>query len=429
VTAMGRFPHALVPLLAVASACGEGDPPALRVGELTFGAEVRTEVPAEGVGALADVAAWGLAVRDRRHDSVLAPLAARARERSRLHSLPSLLAARASGLGEDELREAYDQAPQWELEVRHIVRLVDDDAPMAQRLAALEVAEGVLRRAREGEDFGALAAELSEEPGAGQRGGLLEPGREGSWVAPFWGAAVALRPGELSDVVETEYGFHVLRLDARRAVPFAEADRAALLRRLIGEADAAAAMSEWAATAPAPALDSAALQTAREGLISGELAGAVILAAGHHGAAYRGEDLAAGWAAAGPDQRRALRQATPAAFRSWVEEDAREHLWAAEAARLGAPADPGALTAELALWRASSAEWTATFGFRPGIPLEALRTAAIVGATNTGQEFRIARQELEGLRPLLRAAYPLEDSSAAGTSSSSSEIRNRVSTG
>ena len=52
---------------------------------------------------------------------------------------------------------------------------------------------------------------------------LLRPGREGSWVSEFWTAALALEPGEISPVTETQYGFHVLRLEDRRPVSFEEA--------------------------------------------------------------------------------------------------------------------------------------------------------------------------------------------------------------
>ena len=69
---------------------------------------------------------------------------------------------------------------------------------------------------------------MSEEPGAGDRGGLLRPAREGMWVDEFWAAAVALQPGEISGVVESTFGFHVLRLEDKQVVPFVEArDRVA----------------------------------------------------------------------------------------------------------------------------------------------------------------------------------------------------------
>ena len=64
----------------------------------------------------------------------------------------------------------------------------------AGRAGGLHVAEEARQRALAGEDFAALAGEYSEEPGAAERGGLLQPGREGTWVDPFWQAALALVP-------------------------------------------------------------------------------------------------------------------------------------------------------------------------------------------------------------------------------------------
>ena len=75
---------------------------------------------------------------------------------------------------------------------------------------------------RNGADFAETAAQLSEEPGAEGREGLLEPGRDGSWVPEFWAAALALQSGDISPVTETQYGFHILRLDDRQIVPFQE---------------------------------------------------------------------------------------------------------------------------------------------------------------------------------------------------------------
>jgi parvulin-like peptidyl-prolyl isomerase len=58
--------------------------------------------------------------------------------------------------------------------------------------------------------WGKVVAEYSEEPGAAQRAGYLGIGEPGSWVPAFERAVLALPPGGLSDVVETEFGWHVL---------------------------------------------------------------------------------------------------------------------------------------------------------------------------------------------------------------------------
>jgi NIMA-interacting peptidyl-prolyl cis-trans isomerase 1 len=72
-------------------------------------------------------------------------------------------------------------------------------------------AEEVLRKARAGEDFAQLARTYSDEPGAASSGGDLGDFGPGQMVPPFERAAFALAVNAISDVVETDFGFHVIR--------------------------------------------------------------------------------------------------------------------------------------------------------------------------------------------------------------------------
>ena len=77
-------------------------------------------------------------------------------------------------------------------------------------------AEQVLRRARAGEDFAALAKEFSTDPGSKDKGGDLGWFGHGQMVPEFEKAAFALQPGQISEIVESPFGLHIIKLEEKK---------------------------------------------------------------------------------------------------------------------------------------------------------------------------------------------------------------------
>jgi peptidyl-prolyl cis-trans isomerase C len=94
--------------------------------------------------------------------------------------------------------------------------------PNAADAAALAKAQKLLEQLRAGADFAQLAKENSDCPSSAN-GGDLGFGRRQSWVAPFSDAAFALQVGQISDIVKTQFGYHIIKVTDRKEaglIPF-----------------------------------------------------------------------------------------------------------------------------------------------------------------------------------------------------------------
>ncbi len=85
--------------------------------------------------------------------------------------------------------------------------------------------QDLLDRARKGEDFAKLATENSDDPASKDKGGEYDFFGHGKMVPEFEKAAFALKPGEISDLVETQFGFHIIKLEERRAAAAPDTDQ------------------------------------------------------------------------------------------------------------------------------------------------------------------------------------------------------------
>jgi peptidyl-prolyl cis-trans isomerase C len=108
----------------------------------------------------------------------------------------------------------------------HILIAVPETADAAAKQQAKTKAEAVLKDLKGGKDFAAAAKESSQDPGSAPSGGDLGFFEQGQMVPPFEQAAFALKPGAMSELVESPFGFHIIKVAEKqdaRVVPLEEA--------------------------------------------------------------------------------------------------------------------------------------------------------------------------------------------------------------
>jgi peptidyl-prolyl cis-trans isomerase C len=108
----------------------------------------------------------------------------------------------------------------------HILIQVPEGADAAAKQQAKTKAEAILKDLKAGKDFAAAAKENSQDPGSAPNGGDLGFFEQGQMVPPFEQAAFALKAGQMSEVVETPFGYHIIKVAEKqeaRVVPIEEA--------------------------------------------------------------------------------------------------------------------------------------------------------------------------------------------------------------
>ncbi len=122
-----------------------------------------------------------------------------------MQSLAGTIKASDSDIQDEWAREGREET----VDAAHILFKVPDPSKDAEVKAK---AEEVLKRAKAGEDFAELAKKYSEDTGSAKEGGDLGPFPRGRMVKEFEDAAFSLKPGEISGLVKTQFGYHIIKV-------------------------------------------------------------------------------------------------------------------------------------------------------------------------------------------------------------------------
>jgi len=139
---------------------------------------------------------------------------------------------------DDMLKEAhniYDNTvrqigPDGLVQVAHILIRVDQKAPADDLLAAKQRIDSVYNALKQGADFAELAGKVSQDPGSARQGGLLPFVQRGQLVKEFEEVAFALKDGELSEVVQSPYGYHIILKKGHKMLEPFEEHRESILK-------------------------------------------------------------------------------------------------------------------------------------------------------------------------------------------------------
>lgn len=127
---------------------------------------------------------------------------------------------------EAEARKIYDQTvqnigPDGLIQVAHILMRLDQQASAEEQAAAKVRIDSVYKALKAGADFAELATKVSQDPGSARQGGMLPFVQRGQLVKEFEDAAYALQPGQMSEVIQSPFGYHIILMKERKMLePF-----------------------------------------------------------------------------------------------------------------------------------------------------------------------------------------------------------------
>jgi len=130
---------------------------------------------------------------------------------------------------EEALRKVYDEqikpmGAAEEIRARHILFRADPKDEKAQAEAQAR-AQAALERLKKGEDFATVAGELTEDPSGKENGGDLDYFSKDQMVPEFANVAFQMYPGQMSNPVRTQFGWHIIKLEDRRNRPVPEFEK------------------------------------------------------------------------------------------------------------------------------------------------------------------------------------------------------------
>ena len=123
-------------------------------------------------------------------------------------------------VGETEMREYYDAnrakySEEDTFQARHIFFRTSEKAPADEIKRTMSTALMVLAEAKSGKDFAELAKSYSEDPAARKDGGALGSFKKGDMMPELEAAILGMKPGEVSELVHSPSGFHIIKLEER----------------------------------------------------------------------------------------------------------------------------------------------------------------------------------------------------------------------